>query len=711
MNDWEFRSLLVVVFGIQFSLYILIGLGSLGLDVFFLRPLLGLIYLTLIPGMLLLRVFKIHRLSNVEALMYASGLSIATVMLIGFLSNTFLPFVGVDRPISTFPLLVIFTAAVVVLCILAYVRDRVFSQPSFIKTKGIASPPVVFLCIIPFVSIAGAQLMNVASDNRLSLLALALVASIPLLMIFGRIPKKLYPLAVFVAAVALLLNVSLITPYVAGYDVQGEFYFATLVSTSGVWNSAIPNDYNSVLSVAMLAPIISVVCNLSITIVFKVIYQLYFALVPLGLYLIYERQTSDKAAFLSVFYFVSIFSFYAVMTQMMRQEIAELFVVLLILLIIDKKMKNERFLLFAIFGFGLIVSHYALSFVYIVLLIPALLLLASGRLLKAIKSDQTKRRDAVPFVLILLFIVLAFSWYLSVGGSHVIGTVASQLSRGFSDLSDVFSLHVGTQAGAVLLANSPTRVITLCLSLTAGFLVFLGFLALIRRPREMHFTQGYISLICANVAVVAIGFVIPLLFQFNALRVYQIVLVVLAPLFVIGGTALFKAISRIARQPFTKKWEKRSFTALSLFLAIFLLFNSGWIYALTNDNPTQYALNSHADAPRFSNQEMLAAKWIVGSKSSETWVSGDAYGWLPFFALTGADHTTSFYQWGWWGHDLPLGTEVIVLFRSANLEGILADTNTTTIEVSLNNTNFYHYTFANSSLIYDNGGARAYHLG
>jgi len=710
MNDWEFRQLLAVVFGIQLSLYVLIGLDSLGLDVFFLRPLIGLIYLTFIPGILLLRVFKIHGLSNVEALMYVSGLSIATVMFIGFLSNTFFPFFGVGRPIATLPLLAIFTATVVGLCILAYIRDRDFSQPTFIETKGIASPPVVFLCIIPFVSIAGAQLMNIAGDNRLSMLVLVLIASIPLLMIFGRIPKKLYPLAVFVAAIALLLNVSLISPYVTGYDVQGEYFFATLVSTSGVWNAAIPSDYNSVLSVTMLAPIISVICSLSIAFVFKVVYQVYFALVPLGLYLIYQRQTSEKAAFLSVFYFVSIFSFYAVMTQLMRQEIAELFVVMLILLIIETKMKNERYVLFVIFGFGLVVSHYGLSFLYIVLLIPALLLLASGRLRKTIKSDQTKRRDAIPIVVIVSFIVLALLWYLSVGSSHVFDTVTSVLSHGFSNIPNIFSLQAGTPAGAVLLATSPMRELTLWLSLIAGFLVVLGFLALIRRPREMPFTQGYFSLICANVAVIAIGFVIPLLFQYNTLRAYQIVLIVLAPLFVIGGMVFFKAITRIARVPFTKKWEKRSLAALSLFLAIFLLFNSGWIYTITNDNPTQYALNSRADAPRFSDQEMLAAKWIVSSKLSGTWVAGDDYGWLPFLALTGPEHVVSLTQYGW-KNDVQPGKEVILLFRTANLEGRLADSTSPVGDISLNDSSFYRETFINSSLIYDSGAARAYYLG
>jgi uncharacterized membrane protein len=705
MNDWEFRRLLVAVFGIQFSLFVLVGLGALGLDVLFVRPLVGLICLTFIPGILLLRVFKIHGLSNVEALMYVSGLSIATVMFVGFCSNTFFPYLGVNRPIATLPLLAAFTATVIFLCVLAYARDRDFSQPTFIETKGIVSPPVAFLCIIPFISILGAQLMNVAGDNRLSMLALVLIASIPLLMISGKIPKKLYPLAVFVAAVALLLNVSLISPYVTGYDVQGEYFFATLVSTSGLWNAAIPNDYNSVLSVVMLAPIISVICNLSIAVVFKVIYQVFFALVPLGLYLIYQRQTNDREAFLSVFYFVSIFSFYAVMTQLMRQEIAELFVVLLILLIIEEKMKNQKYLLFAIFGFGLVVSHYSLAFLYVVLLIPVMLLLASGGLQKTTKSDKT-RRSAIPIVFVLLFIVLASSWYLIVGGSHVIGTLTSALSHGFSNVTNIFSPQWSTPLGTLLATASPMREITLILSVIAGFLVLLGFIALIWKPREMPFKKAYFVLICANVAVVALGFAIPLLFQYNTLRAYQIALIVLAPLFVIGGMVFFRAITRVARLPFTKKWEKRSLTALSLFLAVFLLFNSGWIYTITNDNPTQYALNAHADAPRFSDQEMLAAKWAVTKRLPTSWVAGDAYGSLLFFALTGGHQVMAFDQWGW--GTTPSGKEVIVLLRSANLEGRLAITGLTD-DRSLNDSWPYRATI-NSSVIYDNGAARAHYL-
>jgi uncharacterized membrane protein len=732
MNDWEFRQLLVVVFGIQCTLYILIGLGSLGLDVIVIRPLVGFVYLTLIPGTLLLRVFKIHKLSNIEALLYVSGLSIATVMFVGFFANTFFPVLSIDQPISTFPLLAIMTATVVVLCTLAYVRDRDFSHPAFIDTKGLVSPPLLFLCIIPFISIAGAQLMNITGGNTISMLLLVVLAIVPLLMVFDKIPKKLYPLAIFVTALALLYQVSLVSQYMTGYDVQIEYFFASAVHTSGLWNPAIPNDYNAMLSIAMLAPIISSICNLSVAVVFKVIYQFYFALAALGLYLVYQRQTNDNAAFLSAFYFVSIFSFYAIMTQLMRQEIAELFVVLLILLIIDKKIRYvAKSSLFIIFGFSLVVSHYGLSYLYIVILVLALLVSAllspKARRTRGIlhrttteprttrgsfdevNLNQTTTRGAISAIFVLLLIVLAFSWYAYTGSSAPLVRFSETLTHGFSSIFDIFSTQPGTIAGTAVSAYSPMREITEYLSFVAEFFIVLGFVALIRKTKEMTFTKEYFGLICANFAVVLIGLAIPLLFQYETYRAYQIALIVLAPLFAVGGVFFFQGVTRIAGLPFTRKWEKASLTALSVFLAIFLLFNSGWIYTITNDNPTQYALNSHIDAPRFSDQEVLAAQWVINSRNNSTRLYGDQYGWLLLNSYSQAD-INIFQPYSTFAR----GYDAIILFRSTNIEGRMTPQAYSSSalgysSLNLNDTTFYQSSIINSSLIYDNGGARAFH--
>ena len=725
MNDWEFRELLAVVLGIQFLLWILICLGSAGLDIFFARQFIGFIYLAFIPGVLLLRIFRIHELSNAEALVYVSGLSISTMMFMGFFANTFFPVLGVDRPISTIPLLAVMTAVVLTFCFLAYTRDRDFSRPSFIDSNGIIAPPLLFLCILPIVSVAGAQLMSVTGGNSLSMVLLVLLAIIPLLIVFDRIPSKLYPLAVFVTAIALLYDVTLASPYVTGYDVQIEYFFARAVSTSGFWNLTISDDYNSVLSITMLAPIIASICNASVAAVFKVIYQFYFALVPLGLYVVYQRQTNDKAAFLSVFYFTSIFVFYAVMTQELRQEIAELFLVLLILLIIEKKLTSvTRSSLFIIFGFSLAVSHYGLSYLYVVILILAALMSAfiNPMLLRGhriafsntreprsthssfgpIKTEQIARNNAIPTILVLLFVVVTFSWYAFIASSHTLLTLTGVLAHGFSNVLAVFSPQAATPAGIAVSEYSPMRQITLYLSYLAEFFVVLGFVGLFRKPREMTFTDGYFSLVCANFAFVLVGVAMPLLFQFNTLRAYQIALIVLAPLFVVGGLIFFRAVTRIAGTSFAKKQQKASLTALSIFLALFLLFNSGWIYTVTNDNPTQFALNSHADAPRFSGQEVLAAQWVDSGKLNGTALYGDEFGRLLLSSFSGPQNTQVFNTYT----AVARGENGIILFRSTNLEGTITMTDG---QASLTNSSFYQNSVANSNLVYDNGAARAYH--
>jgi uncharacterized membrane protein len=190
------------------------------------------------------------------------------------------------------------------------------------------------------------------------------------------IHKKLYPLAVFAITISLLYHKSLISMYVTGYDIQFEYYLCNLVKINGIWDPTLPMVYNGMLSIVMLAPIYSIILNMGMTWVFKIIYPLLFSLVPLGLYLIFQKQTNDKIAFLACFFFMSLAMSFGEMTALARQEIAELFLVLLILLMIDKNMdKTKRSFLFIVFGISLVVSHYGLSYLYMLCLISSWLIL------------------------------------------------------------------------------------------------------------------------------------------------------------------------------------------------------------------------------------------------------------------------------------------------------------------------------------------------
>ena len=107
------------------------------------------------------------------------------------------------------------------------------------------------------------------------------------------------------------------------------------------------------------------------------IYPFLFSLIPLGLYKIFKTQTDDsKIAFLAVFLFMSFNTFYIELLSLTREMTAELFMVLLLLLIFDRKYKINRIAIMLLFSMSLVVSHYSLTYFFIAALIGVTVMLA-----------------------------------------------------------------------------------------------------------------------------------------------------------------------------------------------------------------------------------------------------------------------------------------------------------------------------------------------
>lgn len=73
INDWEIKKFLTVVLAIQLAVFGIIGLDAIGLQIPILRQLIGFIYLTFIPGIIILRILKLHKLANIETLLFPVG--------------------------------------------------------------------------------------------------------------------------------------------------------------------------------------------------------------------------------------------------------------------------------------------------------------------------------------------------------------------------------------------------------------------------------------------------------------------------------------------------------------------------------------------------------------------------------------------------------------------------------------------------------------
>ena len=135
MNDWKIEKFLKVILAVQLAMWGVIGLDAIGIQIPILRQFIGFIYLTFVPGILILRILKLHKLGNIETLLYTVGLSIATLMFTGFFMNMLYPFFGISGPISFVPLIVTISVVVLILCVLCYMRDKDFADPGFVDTK------------------------------------------------------------------------------------------------------------------------------------------------------------------------------------------------------------------------------------------------------------------------------------------------------------------------------------------------------------------------------------------------------------------------------------------------------------------------------------------------------------------------------------------------------------------------------------------------
>jgi uncharacterized membrane protein len=73
MVDWEIRKFLKVVLVAQLVMLGLVGLSALGFGIPVLTQIVGFIYLTFIPGIIILRILRLHELGSVRTLLYSVG--------------------------------------------------------------------------------------------------------------------------------------------------------------------------------------------------------------------------------------------------------------------------------------------------------------------------------------------------------------------------------------------------------------------------------------------------------------------------------------------------------------------------------------------------------------------------------------------------------------------------------------------------------------
>lgn len=752
MNDWEIKKCLRISLAILLAELGLVGLASLGFDIPILRQIVGFIFLTFIPGVLILRILKVHNIGIVESLLYSVGLSITFVYFSGLFANFVLPLIGISKPISLLPITAILAIFTLVLSGIAYKRDKDFrATVTHLNIKEFVSPCYLFLLLLPLLAIFGAYLVNSHQNNMFLLLLIPVICIVVALAAFDRLPQNAYPMAIVMIGLSLLLHTTLISSQLSGYDIHVEYYLQNLVVQNGYWDSTISKNANTALSVVLLCPIYSLLLNMDAIWVFKVIYPLLFCLVPLVLFYIFREQIGGNKAFLATFFFMSVMIFFTEMTALVRQQIAELFFALLILLMVDRRLGlPQKSVLATIFVMCLPLSHYGLTYICVAIFgIGWLLLLlmknpkisyfwqrlsqklsfSSANPGSSVLAPKVSRSSLLSGTLVSLLIVFSLAYYMCTAGGSAFDTIVSIGNHIYVNLSEFFNpmarealigVAMGLDWGSASTLGKSFRILQW---LTQLFII-IGLARLLIRSQDLTVKPEYIALSIGAGLILLACIVIPTLSAYlNVTRFYHISLLLLAPFCVLGGEAIWQGASKLSksalsrlrhataltlrRDPIGTNSNSLRFVALAILIPYFI-FTSGFVFEVTNyesygDIPCNWiALSSYrVDAPVFTDKDAEAVAFlsrVIGNEVVYADESGrlllyeQLYGNVRIIPSSGEVPKNAYIFLRTWNFNKQ---EILVTLW----QGIQAKSE----HISLSD---IPTLFENKTLIYDNGGAQ-----
>jgi uncharacterized membrane protein len=404
--DWTRADNLLGVAIALFAGVVLVDMA--GIELGLIRPVVVVPFLSLIPGYLLLGILRVEPRDATTGVLYSLGLSLCFLMGYGLVLNTALPELGIE---AVFTESVLFVATLGgVGALLAVYSNR--SDIPQVDTAGFVDVvwrpwPLALLCV-PFLTILGARTVTRFGNNGPILAVLAGLGLLVAVAYLGGLPKRYFPLAVWVIAVSLLLHISVISHYVV-WDVGKELRLATVVVDNGVWDASVGGRWmkNAMLRIVLLHPIYALLSDIDLLWEFKTVGPMLFAFAPVALYRSYRATVDRSDAFLSVLLPMSFFPFFTVLSLNSRTNGALLFLSLIAVVLTDRTIGNrKRHVLAVVFFSGLVVSHYATA--YLVLIATGLVLAGNWVLFGPRRT--TKRMLITPPV-ILLFGLITFLWY------------------------------------------------------------------------------------------------------------------------------------------------------------------------------------------------------------------------------------------------------------------------------------------------------------
>lgn len=406
----------------------------------------GIILFVILPGMLISRLIDLHPKDIWEYLLHVISLSISYLMLGGLLINTFLPFFGVHQPLSLVPVITALNTSLLCFMLASYLhraKDSMYEFLSSFKFQHYIYP--ILFAVLPIMAIAGSTILSNGGTNTVTLLTLAIIALffITAAGFSFTWDDSILVSGLYFSGLSLLLMMSMRSPHVVGFDINHELQVFRLTHQSFLWAMTHMQDtYSACLSITILPTIFSNFIHLPDEYIYKLFFQLIFALFPVGLFYFVRNISNRQYAFLASILLIGQEVFVHEMPALIRQEFGFLYFVLILLVLFSKHISaRTRYILLGIYGVSLVVSHYSTTYVAILLLASTFLFNTVLSFLKRLFPSLFRGHisHVIPWQFIVFLIVCTITWLTIITGAS--SSMQSFVAYSSSNVSETFSYN------------------------------------------------------------------------------------------------------------------------------------------------------------------------------------------------------------------------------------------------------------------------------
>lgn len=435
---------------------------ALDIDVPVVRPVIATFTMLGLPTLVLYRRSGLVVDGPLVRGLYALGASLLGLLLVSLVMNGLLPLVGLGRPLA--PAVLGVTWFLVDALLLGWRRSVPLLPAVDVRDLArrawdarLEPAQALAFAAVPLAVVGAIRLNNGASGGvALTAHLLAVAALLVLLLKNGSRGRDARVL--FLLAATVLLATSLRGWGITGHDIQVESYVFGLTSDARHWSMGLfENAYTACLSVTLLPTVLTEATGVSGLVFFKVVAQLLFALVPVTVYLVSRRFVGRRLALVGVSFVVAFPTFHSDMPYLVRQEVAFLFLGLLLLAATEPGWNPWlRRGAVGFFGVGVVLSHYSTTYLLILGLLGGLLLLGVLELLHRATGRPTDREPLVLLhpatVAVLVGTALLWTGPMTHTGGHAtqvakdaVLTLLGQAEDGPGSSDVSFSLFGGTE--------------------------------------------------------------------------------------------------------------------------------------------------------------------------------------------------------------------------------------------------------------------------